>query len=130
MIFASYWGSPPVQFSKFNNFLWACWSLCKNLSNFVPLPWKIHNPYCHNVRFRLVSVRETELWLTCSVRFWQNGKTLLRSVTTLNTHIKQNFIVLWKFTKVRSLLQHLMLLGPHFCTKNEKSGPNNIECCN
>ena len=47
LIFASYWGSPLVQFSKFNKFLWACWFLCKNLSNFVPLPWKLHNPYCH-----------------------------------------------------------------------------------
>ena len=24
------------QFSKFNNFLWVCWSLGKNISNFVP----------------------------------------------------------------------------------------------
>ena len=36
-----------------------------------------------HVRFCSVSVRETELWLTCSVRFWQNGKTLLRSVTNV-----------------------------------------------
>ena len=48
VIFASYWGSPLVQFSKFKNFLWVCWFLCKNLSNFVSLPWKFHNPYCHN----------------------------------------------------------------------------------
>ena len=27
--------SPLTQFSKFNNFLWVCWFLCKNLSNFV-----------------------------------------------------------------------------------------------
>ena len=25
-----------------------CWFLGKNLSNFVPLLWKLHNPYCHN----------------------------------------------------------------------------------
>ena len=31
-----------------NNFLWVCWFLCKNLSNFVPPAWKLHNPYCHN----------------------------------------------------------------------------------
>jgi hypothetical protein len=36
-----------------------------------------------HVRFCLVSVRETELSLTCSVRLGQNGKTLLRSVTTV-----------------------------------------------
>ena len=40
--------SPLIQFSKFNNFLWVCWFLGKNLSNFVPLVWKLHNRYCHN----------------------------------------------------------------------------------
>ena len=45
----SYWGSPLVQFSKFKNFLWVCWFLDKNLSNFVPPVWKLHNPYCHSV---------------------------------------------------------------------------------
>ena len=35
--------------SKFNHFLWGCWFLCKNLSNFVPPAWKRHKPYCHNV---------------------------------------------------------------------------------
>ena len=38
---------PLIQFSKFNNFLWVCWFLGKNLSNFVPLVWKLQNPYCH-----------------------------------------------------------------------------------
>ena len=47
MIFASYWGSLLGQFSKFKNFIWVCWFLCKILSNFVSLPWKLHNPYCH-----------------------------------------------------------------------------------
>ena len=40
-------------------------------------------PFLH-VRFGSVSVLETELLLTCSVRFGQNGKTLLRSVTTIH----------------------------------------------
>ena len=35
------------QFSKFNSFLWVCWFLWKNLSNFVPPSWNLHNPYCH-----------------------------------------------------------------------------------
>ena len=41
--------SPLHQFSKFNNFLWVCWFLVKNLSNFVPPAWKRDNPYYHNV---------------------------------------------------------------------------------
>ena len=40
--------SPLTQFSKFNTFLWVCWFLGKNLSNFVPLVWKLHNRYCHS----------------------------------------------------------------------------------
>ena len=36
-----------IQFSKFNNFLWVCWFLNKNLSNFLPPVWKLHNPYFH-----------------------------------------------------------------------------------
>ena len=49
VIFASYSDSPLVQFSKFKIFLWVCWFLCKNLFNFVSLPWKFHNPYCHKL---------------------------------------------------------------------------------
>ena len=40
--------SPLTQFSKFNNFLWVFWFLGKNLSNFVPSVWKLHNPHCHS----------------------------------------------------------------------------------
>ena len=43
--------SPLVQFSKFKNFLWVSWFLGKNLSNFVPPVWKLHNPYCHNTQW-------------------------------------------------------------------------------
>ena len=37
--------SPLTQFSKFNNFLWVCWLLGKNLSNFVSPAWNLNNPY-------------------------------------------------------------------------------------
>ena len=43
----NFWHLPLTQFSKFNNFLWVCWFLGKNLSNFVFPVWKLHNPYCH-----------------------------------------------------------------------------------
>ena len=35
------------QFSKFNNFLWVCWFLGKNLSNFKPLACKLNNSHYH-----------------------------------------------------------------------------------
>ena len=28
------------------------WFLAKSISNFVYLPWKLHNPYCHNTEKR------------------------------------------------------------------------------
>ena len=73
VIFASYWGSPLVQFSKLKNFLWACWFLCKNLSNFVPLPWKLHNPYCHNLgHLESIPIRILRHFCWLSVcDFWQ-----------------------------------------------------------
>ena len=43
--------SPLLQFSKFNDFLCECWFLAKNLSNFVPLPWKRYNRYCHRWKY-------------------------------------------------------------------------------
>ena len=46
-ILAHFDSSPLIQNSKFNHFLWVCWFLCKTLSNFVSLVWKLHNPYCH-----------------------------------------------------------------------------------
>ena len=42
--------SPLTQFWKFNNFLWVWWFLRKNISNFVPPVWKLHNPYCHSAK--------------------------------------------------------------------------------
>ena len=41
--------SPLTQFWKFNNFLWVCWFLAKNLSNFLPTIWKLHNLYCYSM---------------------------------------------------------------------------------
>ena len=49
--FACYWGSPLVQFSKYNDFLCVCWFLGKNLSNFVSPDLKLHNMYCHKYRW-------------------------------------------------------------------------------
>ena len=39
------------HYSNFQNFLISfeySWFLAKNLSNFVSLPWKLQNRYCHN----------------------------------------------------------------------------------
>ena len=48
-ILALFKSSPLHQFSKFNNFLWICCFLGKNLSNFIPSAWKLNNPYYHNL---------------------------------------------------------------------------------
>ena len=51
---------------KFNSFLWICWFLCKNLSDFVPPAWKLHNLYCHRV------IKPADLWdiTFCTRWFW------------------------------------------------------------
>ena len=41
---------PILQFSKFNNYLWVCWFLGKNISNFVSPDLKLHNLYCHKCK--------------------------------------------------------------------------------
>ena len=53
VIFASYWGSLLVQFSKFNNFLWVCWFLFKNHSNFVSPSWQVDNLHYHTWQYSL-----------------------------------------------------------------------------
>ena len=45
-----------LQFSKFNNLLWVCWFLGKNLSNFVSPIWKLLNPDCHNSRSSIMGL--------------------------------------------------------------------------
>ena len=56
-----------TQFSKFNNFLWACWFFCKNLSNFVPPGWKLYNPYCHNTQSHVSRLVKCDVigWKKC-----------------------------------------------------------------
>ena len=54
-----------------------------------------------HVRFCSVSVRETELWLICSVRLGQNSKTLLRLVTTAQKYI---FVTKLEFDIFHSVL--------------------------
>ena len=58
-ILALFDSSPLIQNSKFNNFLWACWFLGKNLSNLVSLVWKLHNLHCHNERSWIILLEES-----------------------------------------------------------------------
>ena len=53
---SDFWKLLRPPFSELNNFLWVCWFLGKNLSNFVPSVWKLHNPYCHNLHESLNGV--------------------------------------------------------------------------
>ena len=40
------------------------WFLAKNLSNFVPLPWKLHNQYCHTAWWQyMVTAWQLPQWL-------------------------------------------------------------------
>ena len=41
-----------------------CWFLCKNLTNFVPMAWKLQNPYCHNSCVNLNSYQSKNVWIS------------------------------------------------------------------
>ena len=42
--------SPLHRFAIFNNLLWLCWFLGKNLTNFVSPSWKLDSPYYHTTQ--------------------------------------------------------------------------------
>ena len=58
-----------------NNYLWACWFLGKNLSNFVPPIWKLHNPYCHTIQHAIDKI--THFWCSSHIlslwQYWSRG---------------------------------------------------------
>ena len=61
---------------KFNNFVWVCWFLVKNLINFVPPIWKLHNPYCHKYRFcdfqeKCLTLHNSFIHLLCGRGCWR-----------------------------------------------------------
>ena len=43
------WFSAPHYTNFQNNFLWVCWFLDKNISNFVPPSWNLDNPHYHTI---------------------------------------------------------------------------------
>ena len=77
--FALFDTSPLTQFSKFNNFLWVCWFLGKNLSNFVPPVWKLHNLYCQTVHCGKI--------MTISIELLQYP--FLRQIKVASLHLKK-----------------------------------------
>ena len=91
--------SPLTQFLKFNNFLWVCWFLGKNLSNFVPPAWKLNNPYYHTQDKSCISqvhtINTDYIWLVkFSTMPWRpnlpNNSKSTRSIWAF-------MVVLWKY---------------------------------
>ena len=76
---------------QFNNFLWVCWFLGKNLSNFVPPVWKLHNPYCNNVHW----VETFKIWTSFIIFMHQcfnnhrNNLRNLKSIFEVTTYLKR-----------------------------------------
>ena len=93
--FALFDTSPLIQFSKFNNFLWVCWFLRKNLSNFVPPVWKLHNPYYHIIHSLFMGVHCTvSMYLCICMVFFKIG---LQSIDMYPESIGSRRIYLWAF---------------------------------
>ena len=144
VIFANYWGSPLVQFSKFKNFLWVCWFLCKKLSNFVPPAWKLHNPYCHTAhqilngmlyrvnQFRVIWPRELwpkrtrlegDTFLSVNERNWlsiNTGTCLL--LTVISTFAAFLFDSYFLYFCVSTVCQNWWYYSfVHFCSLDKAS---------
>ena len=100
--------SPLLQNSKFNNFLWVCWFLCKNISNFVPLIWKLHNPYCHNGNTYHI------FWVNVITRTFLRPKEASGSGTYLSEHIQCIWGLQFSFFLSQKICKyHLILFNSH-----------------
>ena len=108
LIFANYWDSLLVQFSKFKNFLWVYWFLGKNLSNPIYPVWKLHNPYCHNwttPKYHKFSTNNSEGQKLIKSGFflvgmgWRNYSKKLRNKTRPYKELKNQFLRDSQFSK-------------------------------
>ena len=82
--------SPLHQFETFKIFLWMCWFLGKNLSNFVPTVWKLNNPYCHSLyqyqisQFSSLDMHYNGLFSTQWIEFVHNCYALIKMAIKLD----------------------------------------------
>ena len=122
--FALFDTSPLTQFSKFNNFLWVCWFLGKNLPNFVPPVPKLHNLYCHRQHslINLLDAANTIIFQDLSLSFLFSSETCLllreskkgKSVWTIWKKSNQiykvwmfsGFLKIWNFTIIHMVFSN------------------------
>ena len=58
-----YWQLCICQFIRYNNFFWLCLFLAKNQPIFLSLPWKLDNPYYHNVSMSGRPFKDVKMWI-------------------------------------------------------------------
>ena len=74
--------STSYNLAKFNNFLWVCWFLGKNIFNFVPPAWKLHNPYCHIWQSSWLNLRKLLCsWAPDNIPYFFNLQIQLKQST-------------------------------------------------
>ena len=80
------------------------WFLAKNLSNFVSLPWKLHNQYCHNRdgRAKNLSVMNTKI-----SKLGTESTTLLKNLCLLPFIIWKILQLLLKVQNIPNTFQNL-----------------------
>ena len=94
--------SPLHQFSKVNNFLWICWSLGKNLSNFKSPAWNLH---CHILQPKITPAQTYVIQCTLPTYVlhqsaWHSiRKRGATSYQLPNLFYKMEFIRLWSTYK-------------------------------
>ena len=65
------------------------WFLAKNISNFVSLPWKLHNRYCHNLELQTI---------TKMASFWIKYSELPR-----------NSYIVWYFDRICAIWRSILI---------------------
>ena len=81
------------------------WFLAKNLSNFVSLPWKFHNPYCHKYTkvsgaFFIFFILLTEYEKACSSEIEAEDKDISYfQIKVIYEGYWELFTFRWKFIR-------------------------------
>ena len=106
----NFWQLPITPILKTWQFHLNSWFLAKNLSNFVSIPWKLHNRYCHNGRkFTLFNMQPwyviEGLWIFwCHLLSKLKWFIMMKGLCTLNNPSFPNrttLFELWPCAKIQ-----------------------------
>ena len=113
---------------KSNNFIWVCWFLGKNVSNFVSLDLKLHNQYCNILDTYCIELKTTDFAHCAKYNFFsmQNIAALLQC--NCNTHTESNLKnLIWKLLRKTRVVQRGYLYSRSHATLIKLNLPMRIQ---